>query len=65
MSEPLVGYHIQNAAGLFMCDDKHADRTWFGAFDDVFCCRWWNPADARRWMKPGYMMRVPVDGKLV
>lgn len=63
--DALVSYHIQNADGQFMCDDKHANRTWFGRFDDPFCCRWWNPTEPTRWMKSSDRLRVAKNGRLL
>lgn len=65
LSEPLVAYHVSNGHGLFLCDDRHADRTWFGTFDNPFACRWWNPAQAARYANLGNAIRVSIDGRLV
>ena len=66
-AEPLVCYHIEDAVGRFMCDDKHADPancTWWGVFEDPFCCTFDTAKDARKWLTPDRRLRVSVDGKL-
>lgn len=60
----LVWFHVERG-GKFMCDDKHADRTWFGEFDDPFLCRWDSLPKAVAWACHEDVVRVSVDGVLV
>lgn len=63
--EPDVRFHIEKYATWFLCDDKHASKTWWGKFDDAFLCRFDTVEDAQRagqvW---GGTIRVSVDGEL-
>jgi hypothetical protein len=60
-----IRFHLEKD-GRFLCDDKHADETWWGAFDDTFLCRFDTVGDAERtrWRHFG-KIRVSIDGELV
>lgn len=39
MHIPAICFHLE-VGGMFMCEDLHADKIFWGAFDDPLACSW-------------------------